>query len=141
MYKLLDSISGFAHWGPRAALASVFLHHGITKFPVAQGMADMMGMPVGMVYMLATMEVMGALLVLLGGFGPDWATRLGALTLTPVMLGAIFMMHWGQWSFVASDSHPMGGMEFQVTLLLVMLYLLIRGNSVNQAVSRLRERT
>ena len=137
----LNKLEIHAHWGPRAALASVFLYHGSTKFPVAQGMADMMGMPVGMVYMLATMEVVGALLVLLGGFGPDWATRLGALTLTPVMLGAIFMMHWGQWSFVASESHPMGGMEFQVTLLLIMLYLLIRGNTVNEAVGRLGEST
>jgi putative oxidoreductase len=38
------------------------------------------------------------------------------------------MVHWGQWSFVASDSHPMGGMELQVVLLLIGLYFLIRGN-------------
>ena len=134
MFKLLDSISSFAHWAPRVALASVFIYHGTTKFPVAQGMAEMMGMPIAMIYLLATMEVGGALLVLLGGFGAAWATRLGAVIISPVMLGAIFMVHWPRWSFVATDSHPMGGMEFQVTLLLILLYLFVRGNSVNEAV-------
>jgi putative oxidoreductase len=45
------------------------------------------------------------------------------------MIGAIVMVHWGQWSFVATDTHPMGGMEFQVVLLLMGLYYLVRGNS------------
>ncbi|MCH8010813.1 MAG: hypothetical protein IIA61_02520 [Candidatus Marinimicrobia bacterium] len=100
---------------------------------MAQGMADMMVMPLTMIYLLATMEVMGALLVLVGGLGVDWATRFGALILMPVLLGAIGMVHWGQWAFMATDSHPMGGMEFQVTLLLILFYLFIRGNSVNEA--------
>ena len=34
------------------------------------------------------------------------------------------LVHWGQWNFVASATHPMGGAEFQVTLLLMQLYLL-----------------
>ena len=136
MFKFLDSISGFAHWAPRVGLASVFIFHGATKFPVAQGMADMMGLPLPLIYVLATMEIMGALLVLVGGFGPDLSTRLGALMLMPVMLGAVIMVHWGQWSFVATDTHPMGGMELQVTVLLILSYLVIRGNSVNQATVR-----
>jgi len=136
MFKFLDSISGFAHWAPRVGLASVFIYHGTTKFPVAQSMADMMGMPLTLIYVLATMEVMGALLVLVGGFGPDLLTRLGAIMLMPVMLGAVVMVHWGRWSFVATDTHPMGGMEFQVTMLLILSYLFIRGNSVNEATVR-----
>ena len=56
-------------------------------------------------------------------------TRLGGLVTVPVMIGAIAMIHWGQWRFVATDSHPMGGMEFQVVLLLMGLYYLGRGNS------------
>jgi putative oxidoreductase len=50
--------------------------------------------------------------------------------LIPVMLGAIAMVHWGQWSFVANDVYPMGGSEFQVTLILVSLYLVLKGNRV-----------
>jgi putative oxidoreductase len=62
----------------------------------------------------------------------DWMTRLGALLLIPPMLGAIAMVHWPRWAFTPSDTHPMGGMEFQVTLILIMLYLLVKGNSVNR---------
>ncbi len=81
------------------------------------------------------METTGGALILIGGFGPGWATRLGGLLIAPVMLGAIFMVHWGQWSFQATESHPMGGMEFQVTLLLIALYFLVVGNGAREASS------
>ena len=42
------------------------------------------------------------------------------------MIGAIAMVHWGQWNFVANEAYPMGGSEFQVTLLLVSLYFLFK---------------
>ncbi len=131
--KVLDNFSPYAHWFLRLALASVFLYHGLTKFPVLQPMADMLQMPVVMIVLVALAETAGGALVLLGGFLNDWMTRLGALVLVPVMLGAIFMVHWGQWHFKATETHPMGGMQFQVTLLLVALYLLVRGNNVNTA--------
>ncbi len=118
-----------AHWLLRIALASVFLYHGIGKFPHLSQLAEMMKMPVALIFLLATMETFGALFVLLGGFWKEWATRLGALLLMPPMLGAIALVHWPQWNFVATKSHPMGGMEFQVTLLLIEIYLLIKGNS------------
>ena len=38
------------------------------------------------------------------------------------------MVHWGQWHFAASETHPMGGMEFQFTLLMIALYFVIVGN-------------
>ena len=44
------------------------------------------------------------------------------------MAGAIALVHWGQWNFVASENFPMGGSEFQVTLLLVSLYFVLKGN-------------
>jgi putative oxidoreductase len=59
----------------------------------------------------------------------EWMTRLGALMMLIVIIGAIVMVHWGRWSFVPSESHPMGGMEFQVTLALILLYFLIKGNN------------
>ncbi len=121
---VLKSLSPHAHWILRIVVAAVFLYHGPTKFM----MDPLMGMNPLMWYLVGAMETLGALLLLYGGLGPDWATRLGGLLLIPVMLGAIFMVHWGQWSFVASESHPMGGMEFQVTLLGIALYFLIRGN-------------
>lgn len=130
--KILDNISPQAHWCLRIALASVFLYHGLTKFPMLGQLAEMMKMPVYMIALIALMETGGAVLILLGGFLKDWMTRLGALMIIPVMLGAIFMVHWGQWNnFAHTETHPMGGMEFQVTLLLIALYLFIKGNNAN----------
>lgn len=128
--KILDNISPYAHWLLRLALASVFLYHGLGKFPMLSQLSEMMGMPVVIVLLVALAETIGAVLVILGGFLKDWMTRIGALLLVPVMLGAIFMVHWGQWNFMASETHPMGGIEFQVTLLCIQLYLLIKGNIV-----------
>ena len=128
----LSKLSPHAHWFLRVAIASVFIYHGLGKFPNLSGMAEMMKMPVAMLFLVASAETVGGALVLLGGFLNDWMTRIGALLVMPVMLGAIYMVHWGQWSFVASETHPMGGMEFQVTVLLVLLYLFVKGNSVKE---------
>lgn len=50
--ETLDRIAPHAHWLLRFSLASVFLYHGITKFPMLGMLAYMMGMPVAMVGML-----------------------------------------------------------------------------------------
>ncbi len=128
--KVLNNFTPNAHWFLRIALASVFVVHGLGKFPNLGAMAAMMSMPVAMLFLVASAETLGGVLIFLGGFSKDWLTRIGALLIMPVMLGAIFMVHWGQWSFAASETHPMGGMEFQVTLLLLSLYLLVKGNGV-----------
>ncbi len=89
----LNKLGKYAHWLVRLSLFGTFIYHGWGKFPMAQGMADMMKMPLFMVYLLATMEVLGAILILIGGLGQDIATRLAGLIFTVVMLGAIFMVH------------------------------------------------
>ncbi len=131
--KTLANLSQYAHWFLRVAITSVFIYHGVTKFPVLSGMAEMMGLPVVILLLVAVAETVGGALVLLGGFLKDWMTRIGALMVIPVLLGAIFMVHWGQWHFKATESHPMGGMQFQVTLLLVLLYLFVKGNGVKSS--------
>ena len=90
----------------------------------------MMGMPVAVWGLVALLETLGGILVLLGAFLPDWATRVGGLLIIPVMIGAIAMVHWPQWSFVPSESAPMGGMEFQTSMLLLGVYLLLRGKDI-----------
>ena len=121
-----------AHWLLRISIASVFLYHGLLKFMNLEGFASMLPISYSQVVFVALAEVGGSLLILLGGFGSDrlsdLATRIGASLNVPVMLGAIAMVHWGRWSFTPSDTHPMGGMEFQVVLVLIMLYLVITGN-------------
>lgn len=124
------SFARHAHWLLRIGFASVFIFHGVGKFAAPAQFAEMMQLPLLVTLLVALAEVGGGLAVVVGGaLRQDWVTRLGGLVTIPVMIGAIGMVHWGQWSFVATDSHPMGGMEFQVVLLLMGLYFLLRGNS------------
>ena len=133
--KTLDGFSGLGHWLPRVSLAATFLFHGFPKFMMAQGMADMMGMPVMAVYMLALMEVGGALLILWGGFGPDCATRAGGLLMAGPMVGAIALVHGANgWNSVSmGPDMPGNGMEFQVLILAISLFFAIKGNGANEA--------
>ena len=126
----LRAATPYAHWFLRLALGSVFLYHGLTKFPVLTDMAEMMEMPAFAVGLLATVETLGALFILTGGLGKDWMTRLGGLLIAPVMLGAIFMVHLQHgWNSVNMGTGNMGrGIEFQVTLLMIAIYFLVVGN-------------
>lgn len=132
--KQVNKFAHTAHWFLRIAFISVFLYHGLDKFGDLQGFSEMSGMPVIMAFIVALFESLGGLFIFLGGFKLDWdwMTRIGALLIIPIMLGAIFMVHWGQWHFMPSETHPMGGMQFQVTLLLGAIYLFLKGNLVNR---------
>jgi len=121
-----------AHWLLRIALASVFVYHGALKFLDLDGFAQMLPVSYLQVVLVALAETGGGVLVLLGGFRgdriSDLATRVGAALNIPVMIGAIMLVHWGRWNFLPSETHPMGGFEFQVVLILLMLYLVFIGN-------------
>ena len=121
-----------AHWFLRIALVSVFVYHGLLKFMNLEGFAQMLPISYIEVVLVATAETVGGLLVLFGGLRndnlADLATRVGAALNIPVIIGAIAMVHWGRWNFVPSETHPMGGFEFQAVLLLLMLYLVFTGN-------------
>jgi putative oxidoreductase len=130
MNSLIAPLARHAHWALRIALVGVFLFHGLDKLGKLSEFAEMAGLPVAVAVLVALAEAGGAILVFLGGFLKNWMTRLGAVVIMPVMLGAIFMVHWGQWHFMATESHPMGGMQFQVTLLLILVYLALRGNEM-----------
>ena len=121
-----------AHWLLRFALASVLLFHGLLKFTNLEGFAQMLPISYVQVVLVALAETAGGLLIVLGGFRndrlSDLATRVGAALNIPVLIGAIAIVHWGRWNFVPTESHPMGGFEFQAVLLLLSLYLVITGN-------------
>lgn len=119
----------YAHWLLRLALASVFLYHGLPKFQDLAGFAGMLQLPVWVAALVAIAEVGGALALLVGGFWNGMLTKLGGLMIAPVMVGAIYMFHWGQWGFFPTEANPMGGMEFQVVLLAIALYFAIVGNT------------
>ena len=135
--KLQDRLTSNAHWLLRIGIVSVFLFHGTLKFSNLEGFANMLPISYAEVVWVALANV-GSVLLLVSGFGrnrlSDLVTRIGAAFNIPVMIGAISLVHWGRWNFVPTDTHPMGGMEFQVVLILVMLYLVVTGNSIKGSI-------
>ena len=129
----MNALTNRSEWLLRIALAAVFIFHGIGKFAGMgiAGFAEMMDLPYVVALLVALAELAGGFGIVIGGFTGNLVTRLSALAMMPVLLGAIFMIHWGQWSFVASETHPMGGMEFQVVLLMIAGYFAIRGNTAD----------
>jgi putative oxidoreductase len=128
----MDELKPHAHWLLRIAFASVFISHGIGKFIDLSGFSQMMELSLPVATLVAFAELAGGIGVIAGAFTRDIVTRLAGLAIAPVMVGAIVLVHWPRWSFAPSDSHPMGGMEFQVVLLLIAVYFLLVGNG-NQA--------
>jgi putative oxidoreductase len=122
-----------AHWLLRLSVAGTFIYHGLTKFPALEAGAQFMGMPLWLWTLIAVVEVAGGLALLAGGAlrtqAGDLLTRAGGVSVIAIMLGAIGLVHWGQWSNMPSDTHPAGGMEFQTLLLATGLYFTARGNA------------
>ena len=129
MFDALDSLKPHAHWLLRISLASVFLYHGIGKVMDLGGFSQMMGLSTPIAALVTLAEVAGGIGIIVGAFTNDLITRLAGLAMAPVLLGAIFMVHWGRWNFIAAEEFPTGGMEFQVVLLLTALYFLVMGNA------------
>lgn len=123
-----------AHWLLRAAIAVVFGYHGFHKFlgPGVVAFALDRGLPPTVACVVAATEILAGTAIVVGALveGPlgDFVSRLAGVAVVPVMIGAIAMVHWGQWHFVATSTHPMGGMEFPVVLLLLGCYFAARGN-------------
>jgi putative oxidoreductase len=130
-----------AHWFIRIPFAASFIYHGLGKFPVLEKMAGAFDLPVPIMVLVAIAEVLAGVGAIVGGLPAgilgrlptvkqaDIVTRLSGLAAAPVLLGAIFMVHWPRWSFAPSESHPMGGMEFQVVLLGIAVYFMLAGRS------------
>ena len=125
-------MNSIAHWFIRVPFAATFIFHGIGKFTNLAGSAEMMGMPVFLLGLVAVAEVLAALGALVGGLPfftkKDLVTRLAGLAAAPVLIGAIFMVHWPRFSFVPTKEFPMGGFEFQLLLLGVAIYFILAGN-------------
>ncbi|MCP5431365.1 MAG: DoxX family protein [Chromatiaceae bacterium] len=116
-------------WFIRIPFALTFAGHGAGKLLMPTASAQMLDLPIPLVVLVGVAEVLAGVGAVVGGIEraprPALIDRLTGLAAAPVLLGAIALVHWPRWSFVASDSHPMGGMEFQVLLLGVALYLLL----------------
>ena len=118
----LKKLAPHVHWGLRLSLAATFIYHGWGKFPV-EASSQAMGMPVPMVWAVALAELAAGVLLIAGAFGKEILTRLGALIVIVIMIGAITMVHAKNGFNVMS-----GGMEFQLLMLVSGLYLAAKVN-------------
>ncbi len=133
MFDQLNSLRPSAHWLLRGGFSAVFLFHGFGKVVAFSGFSQMMGLSVPVAGLVTFAEIAAGLGIIIGAFQSELITRLAALASIPVLLGAIFMVHGPRWSFTPAEGFPMGGMEFQVVLLLIAVYFLITGNQQGQA--------
>lgn len=104
----------------RLAIAAIFAYHALPKLKNASGMAQMVGMPVGMVFMLGVVELLSSIGMALGIY-----VQVSALLLGIVMIGAIGMktMKW-HVPFGAMDKT---GWEFDLILLAANIVILVNG--------------
>jgi len=128
MFSFLDDFKPYGHWLLRIALGSVFVIHGIGNFMNLAGFAMAVHVPYMLGLILVLAEISGGVLVLAGSFIGDKMTRLGALMLIPVLLIVMFMVYGSDMSFTLSRVHVVGGMEYLLVLILVSLYMLLKGN-------------
>jgi len=141
MFKTINGFFGICRpfqpisgWFIRLPFAATFLYHGITKFTNGiDGFAGMMGdfgaaaMPIAI--LVAVAEVLAGVGAIVGGFAKgdtgDAITKLAGLAAFPVMLGAIFLVHLPHgWNVMS------GGMEFQVMMLGIAIYYMLKGNDI-----------
>ena len=107
----------------RLAAALAFLYHGSGILfgafggPGPQGFAGFTHLPLAVAYLVGLAQVGGGLAVLFGIF-----TRIGALCLAIVMLGAIFLVHLPHGFDVGK-----GGYEYALTQFLIALGLFLSG--------------
>ena len=105
-------------WVLRIPLAITFLVHGFPKLGGNLGMGF-----IG--YLVGPFEFFGALFIILGPLYKDVMSRLGSLMIAIIMFGAIFIVHLPQ---KLAWNQGDGGVEWQVMLLGVSLFLLVKGN-------------
>ncbi|MBY4894878.1 DoxX family membrane protein [Rhodobacteraceae bacterium N5(2021)] len=122
------------HWLLRLPVAGVFLYHGIDKLPALEAGAAFMGLPLWLWTLVAVTEVLAGIALIAGGalrttLG-DLSTRAGGAIIAAIMIGAIALVHWGQWSALPSESHPFGGMEFHTVVLFLGAWFIARGNRI-----------
>lgn len=125
----LNRYSNVVHWLPRVSLAAIFIYHGAIKFPGAEMMSEMMGMPKMMIYVLGAMEISAGAFIVIGGLGRDILTRIGGLIIAMVMFGAVTMVHlkFG-WNGVMVAEQ---GVELQLFIMTMGIYFLVKGNDAN----------
>lgn len=109
----------------RLALGILFLAHFSLKFFVftPAGTAKFfasLGLPGGLAYLTIAVELVGAIALILGIY-----SRIVAIVLIPILLGAIFTVHGPAGFFF---TNPNGGWEFPAFWIVGLLALALTGD-------------
>ena len=126
MIKLLDS--DCSHYkGPvmilmRLFLAFIFIKAGMGKLPIVAGEGLTNALPLFLVYLVVLFEILGGLFMLVG-IKYEALTRLGALMIGIVMIGAAYM-HYGVWG----DPFTSKNVMYPISLLLITLVFITDDN-------------
>jgi len=118
MFEQLAQYNNIGFLVLRLSVALIFFYHALPKLKNAKGMAQMVGMPAGMVFMLGAVELLASLALVFAFYA-----QLAALVLGIIMIGAIGMkmMKW-HVPFAAMDKT---GWEFDLVLLAANVAILL----------------
>ena len=122
--ELLNRYAPLVHWLHRLVLAGIFTSHGISKF-FGPGM-----FPTPIWQLQGVVELSAGIFIIVGAFGREILTRVGGLIIAVIMFGAIALVHWPRWFFMATEAKPMGGMELQLLTATIGIFFLVKGNDV-----------
>lgn len=125
--SLMLKLSCLAPWALRLSLATAFIIHGSSKFPLPpQVLIEHFNFSPSLASFVALAEIFAGLVIILGGFvrghTGNLLTRLGALLVVIIMLNAFNIAHRG-W-FITTQLFT----SEQIFLLIIGVYFLIRGN-------------
>ena len=144
MWRMFDTDASWRSLVQRVALAGVMLPHGLQKLGVIgsgsfEQSAQMLSGATHLPYIFGVLgvlaETVGVLLLLFG-----FLTRLGAIGITGVMLGAIFAVHAGNGFFMNWMGNQAGeGFEYHLLVLALVVPLIVTGGglwSADRAIAR-----
>ena len=120
MIKLLESDCSY-YKGPvmllmRLFLAFIFIKAGMGKLPIVAGEGLTNSLPLFLVYLVVLFEILGGIFMLVG-IKYEVLTRLGALMIGIVMIGAAYM-HYAVWG----DAFGSKDVMYPIALLFISLF-------------------
>ena len=126
MIKLLDSdcshYKGLVMILMRLFLAFIFIKAGMGKLPIVAGEGLTNALPLFLVYLVVLFEILGGLFMLVG-IKYEILTRLGALMIGIVMIGAAYM-HYAVWG----DAFGSKSVMYPISLLFITLVFITDDN-------------
>ena len=113
----MEDIKKYIHWPFRLYLAYVFIPIGYGKLGEMVANMQLVG------YLVGPFQLLGSLFILIGAFSSDALTRIGAIMISIIMIGAIYM-HLVKWEDAVDTIY------FPLFLLIISLVFLFRGNKI-----------